>query len=158
VNPSERVIEAIKSIEAFSQRAYHGAADRPGIWTMGYGQTFIITPKGTRPVEDGDTTTVFEADGWLRAQLAGIASILVQKHPSLTQGQLDGLVSFAYNVGTLALLKSTMWALIEAGNVDAAADEFVKWDHAAGVVVPGLLTRRLRERGWFTEKSLCIQS
>ena len=44
-----------------------------------------------------------------------------------------------------------MLKLINSGMLAAAAEEFEKWDHASGVVVAGLLRRRLAEEKEFND-------
>jgi lysozyme len=43
-----------------------------------------------------------------------------------------------------------MLRLLNAGQFDDAANEFQKWSHASGVVVAGLLRRRVAEEDEFT--------
>ena len=59
--------------------------------------------------------------------------------------QFDALVSFTYNCGTGALQKSTLLKKVNAGQFDAAALEFHKWNKANGKVLAGLTRRRASE-------------
>ena len=68
---------------------------------------------------------------------------------SVTQNQFDALVSFAYNLGAGALRNSTLLKRLHAGDVKGAADEFPKWNKAAGKVLEGLTRRRMMERQLF---------
>ena len=68
---------------------------------------------------------------------------------SVTQNQFDALVSFAYNLGAGALRNSTLLKRLHAGDVKGAADEFPKWNKAAGKVPEGLTRRRMMERQYF---------
>jgi lysozyme len=70
----------------------------------------------------------------------------------LTQGQYDALVDFAVNLGVNAEKGSTLLKLVNAGDMDAAAEQFQLWDHASGQVVAGLLRRRLAEKEEFTNE------
>jgi lysozyme len=63
----------------------------------------------------------------------------------LTQGQFDALVDFVYNLGVGNFESSTLLRDLNAGDMDAAANEFDKWDHVSGQVVAGLLRRREAE-------------
>lgn len=73
----------------------------------------------------------------------------------INDNQRLALCSFAYNEGVSALAKSTLLKLLNLGDVQHAADEFLKWDkeHLDGelVEVPGLLNRRKVEREKFLE-------
>lgn len=63
----------------------------------------------------------------------------------LTQNQLDALTDFAYNLGATRLKDSTLLKLVNSGDFTNVAAEFLRWDHAGGVTVPGLLRRRQAE-------------
>lgn len=67
----------------------------------------------------------------------------------LNQNQFDALVSLIFNIGAPAFRNSTMHKLLLAKDYAGAADEFLKWDHAGGKVVQGLLNRRKSERALF---------
>lgn len=67
----------------------------------------------------------------------------------VTQDQFDALVSLAFNVGVGAVVGSTLMRKLNAGDTKGAADEFLKWDMAAGRHLPGLHTRRVAERKLF---------
>ena len=45
--------------------------------------------------------------------------------------------------------QSTLLRLLNAGNFQAAADQFPRWDRAGGKEVAGLLARRNAERALF---------
>jgi lysozyme len=65
------------------------------------------------------------------------------------QGQFDALVSFAFNVGLGNLQRSSLRMKINRGDLEDAAEEFMKWTKAAGRVLPGLVKRRNDERALF---------
>ena len=74
-------------------------------------------------------------------------------HVTLNQNQFDALADFAFNLGVEALLGSTLLRLLNTGDYNGAAAQFVLWDkaHVDGQVVevPGLLARRQHERDLF---------
>jgi len=65
----------------------------------------------------------------------------------LPQQSLDALISFAYNCGTGALMKSTLLKKVKTNKNDLQGirDEFMKWVKAGGKVVNGLINRRKDE-------------
>jgi len=67
----------------------------------------------------------------------------------LTQWQFDALTSFAYNAGAGALGGSTLLKKVNAGDFEAAALEFHKWNkgtvNGKKVVMAGLVRRRASE-------------
>jgi lysozyme len=69
----------------------------------------------------------------------------------LTQGQVDALVSFIFNLGTARFRASTLRMKLNRREYDAAAREFPKWVFAGGVKLPGLIRRRQEEMAVFLE-------
>lgn len=75
----------------------------------------------------------------------------------LTQGQLDALVSFTYNVGAGNLASSTLRRKLNAGDYCGAAREFPRWNKAGGRVLKGLTARRLQEQEFFLRGVDCVK-
>ena len=67
----------------------------------------------------------------------------------MTDDQWIALTSFSFNVGVAALRSSTLLRRMNAGDYDGAMDEFARWKHAGGRVLPGLVTRRAMEAAMF---------
>jgi len=65
------------------------------------------------------------------------------------QGVFDALVSFSFNVGLGNFQRSTMRMKINRGELEEAADEFLKWTKSGGRVLPGLVKRRNDERALY---------
>jgi GH24 family phage-related lysozyme (muramidase) len=63
----------------------------------------------------------------------------------VNQDQFDALVSFAFNVGANNLRNSTLLKKLNAGDFAGAAQEFQRWNKAAGRVLTGLTRRRACE-------------
>jgi lysozyme len=146
--PAMRVSEAglrlIKQSEGFSTAAY---PDSCGIWTIGYGHTRGVLP--------GDRCEEAQADAWLREDVtAAEAAVARLVAVPLAQGQFDALVDFVFNLGEGALAGSTLRRRLDAGDYRGAAAEFGRWCHAGGAVLPGLVTRRARERALFESGAL----
>ncbi len=116
--------------------------DSVGVWTIGYGHTF--------GVRKGDTCTPEQAEAWLRVDLAAAQKFVnIHVQTEITQGEFDALVDFVFNLGCGSLEHSTLLRLVNARQFEAAAKEFVKWDHAGGKEVAGLLRRRQAEAAEF---------
>lgn len=75
---------------------------------------------------------------------------------AITQAQFDACVSMTFNVGTGNFLSSTLLKLINQNNPTAAADEFLKWVHAGGKVLQGLVNRRKAERELFLSDAVPV--
>ena len=107
-------------------------------WTIGWG----ATGAGIGP---GTVWTQGECEERLARDLARYAAevALALGGSNTTQTQFDALVSFHYNTGAIA--RATLTRLHKAGAFDGAAREFVRWCHAGGRVMTGLLRRREAE-------------
>ena len=150
MKPSENCYELIKSWEGCKLKAYK---DPVGIWTIGFGT--IIYPDGAK-VKQGDSITIDRADFLLKWQvleksttvdrLVNIYDTQVHIADRVNQNQFDSLVSFAYNVGTGALKKSTLLKkLLVNPNDPSIEQEFLKWNKAGGKELAGLTKRRQAE-------------
>ena len=136
MTPSDDCIDLIKQFEGFLLSAYLCPAN---VWTIGYGHT--------GGVQKGDEITEAEAEDILRDDVKDAADAVVDMVGDDTnQGQLDALVSFAFNCGAGALKKSTLLRHHNAGRFEEAGDEFLRWDKAGNKRLPGLTRRREAER------------
>lgn len=142
-NASVMAAEFIKPFEACSLTAYHGKADKPGLWTIGWGHT---GPE----VHEGLVWAQKQADNQLVADLAGAeADARRYTDASVTDQQLAALISFVFNLGAGAYSNSTLRTLINQRDWLAAAKSWIQWDHSNGIEVKGLLIRRLEEAAFF---------
>lgn len=122
-------------------RAYKCPA---GVWTIGIGTT--VYPNGQR-VKEGDVITKDQAYEYLKFDLSNtekqVDSYTVDV---INQNQFDALISFAYNLGVNALRSSTLLKKVNANPIDPSIrNEFNRWIHAGGQVLPGLVARRAAE-------------
>jgi lysozyme len=129
---SEQGLALIRKFEGLSLSAYQCPA---GIWTIGYGHT--------SHVKEGQVITLEQAEEWLKddvafAEKAIHASVIGQ----LTQGQFDALVSFVFNVGSGAFQRSTLLKKINRGEMDHIPAQLMRWIHADGKPLQGLIRRR----------------
>jgi GH24 family phage-related lysozyme (muramidase) len=134
-------IDLVKSFEGCKLTAYK---DMVGVWTIGWGTT-----SGVRP---GMTISQARADMLLEHDLDGFEMDvvkLVNPKVQLNDFEKAALTSFAYNLGTGALARSTLLRYLNRGDRLHAANEFLKWNRAGGVPVSGLTRRRMAERDLF---------
>jgi lysozyme len=100
--------------------------------------------------QDNRTWSDAEVNQLLKDDLKRFESGVLRLCPGpLTQGQMDGLVSFAFNVGLGALQRSGLRAKHNRQDYEGAADEFLKWTKAGGKVFPGLVKRRTAEKNLY---------
>lgn len=135
----------IKEMEGLRLSAYKCPS---GVMTIGYGHTGKdVTP--TMRITKQRADELFDADlARFEKQLAD--AMRRDGINTLTQGQYDALVSFAFNVGMNALHGSTLWRKLKADAGDASiVTEFGRWVYGTRngrkVVLPGLVQRRARE-------------
>ena len=139
---SDILIEKIKEFEGVKLVAYKCPA---GIPTIGVGHT-----KG---VKMGQKIQMAQVNSLLRSDLSPIEAFLNKQPAKFTQGQFDALIDFAFNLGIGALSGSSLFkkALVKANDTEIK-NEFMKWTHAAGKVLPGLVKRRQWESARWCEK------
>jgi lysozyme len=139
-------LSLIRQAEGLRLRAYPDPGTGGDPWTIGIGTTRY--PDG-RKVRRGDTCTLQQADEYLAHDLQGFErDVAAMVTVPLTSNQFSALVSFAYNVGP-ALRSSTLLRVLNAGNYADAANQFLRWNRAAGRVLTGLTVRRRAERDLF---------
>lgn len=148
---SPKGLELIKSFEGLSLHAYLCSANVP---TIGYGSTYYANDQ---KVKMGDKITKEQAEILLRKTVRDFeqnVNALLNGTP-VNQNQFDALVSFAFNLGTGALAKSTLLKLVKANPNDVAISrEFDKWVNAGGKKVKGLVLRRKKEAELYFSKSV----
>ena len=139
---SPKGIALIKSAEGLRLKAYPDPGTGGVPWTIGYGSTAGVTRNMV--------ITETRAEQMLAADLVRFERIVERLvRVPLNQGQFDALVSFTYNVGEGNFTKSTLLRKLKAGDTAGAAEQFSRWVHAGGKVLPGLITRRAAERASF---------
>lgn len=117
---SEQGIEFIKKEEGLVLTSYQCEA---GVWTIGYGHT--------AGVKKGQAITIEKADELLRKDVkkfeSGVNSLLKETKIKISGHQYDMLVSFAFNIGLMALRTSTLFKKLNKGDIEGAAKEFTRW-------------------------------
>jgi lysozyme len=156
MNVSDKSIKVIKHHEGVRTTPYQCPAL---LWTIGIGH--VIDPTHARvplaerkslPIPEGWNRKISmeEVDDILRKDLATFERGVERYCPvKLTQGQFDALVSFSFNVGLGTLQRSTLRQKILRGDMEGAAEEFLKYTIGGGKVLKGLVNRRNDERAMF---------
>ncbi len=166
-NVPQEAVELIKSFEGIPDGdpstvkidAYLCPA---GVWTIGWGHAIVDGGQQLKGAENRFRARVLypggitreQAETLLRADLiprAASVSSLVKGTPS--DAQFGALIALVFNIGAANLAASTLLRKLNAGDVAAAADQFLAWDKARvnGVLQPlaGLTRRRRAERAMF---------
>lgn len=141
VQTSKELKAHIKKMEGFRLTAYKCPA---GVWTIGYGHT-----KGVKP---GMKISKQQAEKWLDEDLQEVVAFC-NRIPELdTQGKVDAVADFVYNLGITKFRGSTLYRKIKAraDNTEIQA-EFRRWVYSGKTKLEGLVTRREWEARRWTE-------
>ena len=144
---------------------HEGIRDMPykdslGLWTVGVGHVIDPTHAAVKyeerknlPIPEGwdRVLSMGEVDTILAQDLRRFERGVLRLCPAAagSQGVFDALVSFAFNVGLGNLQRSSLRMKTNRGELEEAADEFLKWSKAGGRVLPGLVKRRKDERALY---------
>lgn len=135
MNISNKGLELIKRFEGCRLAAYK---DSGGTWTIGYGHTKGVTA--------GQTITQAQADAFL-VEDCGKAEAAVNKYMSkynFNQNQFDGLVSFAFNIGSIDKL-----TINGTRTIAEISSKIPAYCNCAGKKLQGLVNRRTAEKKLF---------
>ena len=132
----EELYKLIKHFEGCVLEAYQ---DSGGVWTIGYGSTgWDVYP--------GLTWTQEQADERMEQDARRFAKMAIQLSPRLNDHSAIAISDFLYNLGIGNYKASTLRRKINAGDMQGAAKEIMRWVHCRGKVLPGLVKRRAAER------------
>ena len=136
-------INLIKTFEGIRLGAYLCPA---GVATIGYGSTYY--PDKTKVKMGDKLKDAAEAEALLAVTVQPFENNVTAlvNGTQITTNQFNALVSFAFNLGTAALAKSTLLKKVKANPNDPSITiEFMKWVNAGGVKLEGLIRRRKAE-------------
>lgn len=138
---SEGCKQLIRVFEGLNTKAYKCPA---GVLTIGYGHT-------GSDVKEGQTITKDQAELLLSQDLGMVGRQVEHALDGMrvNQNQFDALCSFVFNLGIGRLEASTLLKKLKAGDIEGAANEFLRWNRAGGQVLDGLTRRRQAERRLF---------
>ena len=144
---TKKTFEKIKAFEGCKLQAYEDAA---GVWTIGYGHTY-----GVRP---GDRISQQYADMLLEEDIENVERQLIALNdPQVgewTKAQLDAVVCFVFNLGIQRWQSSTLRRCIMLRKSEKRIRaEWLRWVHAGGKTLPGLVKRRQWECDRFFENA-----
>ena len=154
---SEAGIQLIKSFEGCHSSPYRCPA---GLWTIGYGhvlypdQARLKTPeRASYPLkpEHNRVWDADEIDELLEADLLRFSDGVLRLCPAAADNESHhaALTCLSFNIGLGNLQASTLRMKFNRGDIEGAADEFLKWRKSNGVVLRGLERRREAERALF---------
>jgi|SRR6185369_1035803 len=143
---NDKCISLIKEFESFRSHAYHGEADPPKLFTIGYGTT--IYPNGAKvqltdiPITEEFATSILVSEVQKKAK--AIDNFL---RDDLSPNQFGAILSFTYNCGEGALRSSTLLRRVNENPIQVSIrDAFMMWVKGeGGQEIPGLVRRRRAE-------------
>ncbi|UXY12058.1 lysozyme [Kosakonia sp. ML.JS2a] len=143
VRTNERGLELIGNAEACRRDPYVCPA---GVLTDGIGNTHGVkagTRKTDAQIAADWERNILQAEKCVNTYAAGAR---------LSDNTFSAVTSLTFNVGCGAMQKSTLYALLREGPSawTSACNQFTRWVYADGVQLPGLVTRRSKE------KALCL--
>lgn len=146
---SKKCMELVKDFEGCYLEAYPDPAYGWEVPTIGYGITSSDKAITGKTIKKGMKISQATADQWLEQCLNSLYLPKVMKYQSIyhfSSSQIDALVSFAYNVGSID-------GLTQNGkrNIGRIEDKFLAYNKADGKPLKGLTQRRLRELQLFRE-------
>ena len=141
---SKTGIDLIKEFEGCHLTAYR---DEVGVLTIGYGITDSDKSITGTTIKSGLRISQATADKWLEEALSKKYLPLVMKYDTRynwNQNEIDALVSFAYNIGSIDQLTAN-----GSRSRSVIADKILEYNKAGGRVYRGLTRRREAERKLF---------
>lgn len=137
----------LRLIKQFEGCRLKGYLDGGGVPTLGYGHT------GSE-VKEGLIIDQAKANELLKEDLSRFEAGLDACVPKAIIGnQFSALVCLAFNIGLGNFKASTLLKKLEAGQIQGAALEFLRWAKDNGKTVPGLARRRQAEKDLFLTAS-----
>ena len=144
---SDNCVELVKSFEGCKLTAYQ---DSVGVWTIGYGTTNADTSITGLEVKKGVTITKAQALSYLKKSLNKKYLPKVLKYDTkyhFNQNQLDALVCFAYNIGSIDGLTAN-----GSRSLKDIKTKILAYNKAGGKELAGLTKRRKAEKALFEQK------
>jgi lysozyme len=125
----------IRRFEGLRLRAYYCPA---GVLTCGYGST-------GRDIKPGTVWTKEYAEARMQQDALKFSRGTKLLCPAASGTQLCALADFAYNLGLGNLKSSTLRRKINAGDIEGAKKQIMRWNKGGGKVLAGLTKRRTLE-------------
>ena len=150
---SDNCLALVKRWEGCDLTAYR---DPVGVWTIGYGTTNADKSITGVTIKKGLKISQETAESWLRKSLETKYLPLVLKYDDRyhwNQNQLDALVSFAYNIGSIDQLTADGTRTIKQISAHIPA-----YNKAGGKVLNGLTRRRREEKALFDRKVSAVST
>ena len=141
---SKKCLNLVKEFEGLYLEAYQ---DEVGVWTIGYGITNADRSITGTTIRKGLKITKEKAEEWLEETLNKkyLPLVMMYNHKyNWNQNELDALVSFCYNIGSIKGLTAE-----GTRSKSVISNKMLQYNKAGGKVYNGLTRRRKAERDLF---------
>ncbi len=132
-------LKLIKEYEGCKLKAY---LDAVHVWTIGYGHTGGCYGGRVITQEEADELLKSDIESF-EEQVDNLIDIVVNEN------QYSAIIAFVFNLGAHAFKNSTLLVKLNEGDFAGAAKEFLRWNKAGGLAMPGLTRRRQAEKDLF---------
>lgn len=133
--------DLVRRFEGLRLAAYHDAAGFP---TQGYGR--LLARERFADLARYPPVDEAVAEAWLARDLARAARSLARLCPvPLADEQRAALIDFVFNLGAGNLQASVLRRMVIEGRHGEVPGELMRWVHAGGVRLAGLVRRRRAE-------------
>lgn len=153
---SKNIIYYVKGIEGYAPYHYY---DSVGVKTLGYGMTGKELNGVSVPLSE-TSATHYLVNNFNNLYYVPVLNMLKARGATnMLQREVDALASFAYNcgLGSNGLGGSQLLKKYVAGERgESIHNEFKKWIHGGGEVLPGLVRRREEEWKIFSGSSSLV--
>lgn len=142
-------LRLIENFEGWSSIPYWDAYG--SVWTRGYGETEGIGPHSpalTRAQGEANLRRLVETRYEWAIRQVGV---------TFGQNEWDALCSFIWNLGP-GILQGTLKDMLRRKDLSGFANAMLAYDHAGGVVLAGLRTRREQERALFLRAAPAVNA
>ena len=139
-----KALKLLMELEGFRKEAYRCPA---GVLTIGYGHTECVVEEML--ITQSDAETLLKQD--ILDFAKGLNKILPCR---VNKNQFQALISFVYNIGISAFVRSTCYKRIREQNFNIIPNELRRWVFADGIRLNGLANRREKEAMLWQESVL----
>jgi lysozyme len=136
-----KLYDLIRYFEGLRLKVYPDPGTGAEPWTVGYGHTGPDVKKDSPPITPAIAETLMRED----AERACLQALRLSPNLAGQDDRLSAIADFIFNAGSTRYKASTLRRKIRDGDWLDAKDEILKWCHAGGRKLPGLVLRRKAE-------------